>query len=269
MKLSVIIPSWKDPYLVKTINSLLENTGLGNSMEIIVVLDGYWPNFDLVIEPRVKYIHLGKNRGMRDAINTGIKLAQGEFIMRSDEHCLFAPEFDKTLVEACQPNWIMTGIRYFLDPEKWKVIDEIPPFIYEKLAIRDDDQNPGHPLKFEGQRWRSRDKARSSVLIDRTMAMQGSVWLMPKAWWESTIVALQTEGYGPLYQDSHEMVFKTWKAGGELMLHKGTWFAHKHYKFKRTHNYGRREAYPGWQYGLKVWKEFYETEVRPKWSAET
>ena len=40
MKLSVIIPCHKDPYLQKTIDSLLENaTG---EIEVIAVLDGYW-----------------------------------------------------------------------------------------------------------------------------------------------------------------------------------------------------------------------------------
>ena len=42
MKLSVIVPSWKNPYLKKHVQGLLDNTGLGDQMEIIVILDGYW-----------------------------------------------------------------------------------------------------------------------------------------------------------------------------------------------------------------------------------
>lgn len=266
MKLSCIIPSWKDKYLVNTINSLLDSSALGNELEVIVVLDGYWPNFDLVMEPRVKYVHLGKNRGMREAINAGVQVARGEFIMRSDEHCMFAPGFDKAMTDVCQPNWIMTAIRYFLDVKKWRIMEDVPPVAYEKLAIRMDDLNPGQPLKFEGQRWPTRNRVRRRYEIDETMAMQGSVWVMPKKWWEDVIIALQTEGYGPLYQDSHEMVFKTWRAGGKLMLNKNTWFAHKHWRFSRTHQYGRAEAYPGWQYGLQVWKDYYDTQIKPKWA---
>jgi hypothetical protein len=37
------------------------------------------------------------------------------------------------------------------------------------------------------------------------------------------------------------MVFKTWKAGGKLMLNKNTWHAHKHRSFARTHNNGTEE----------------------------
>jgi hypothetical protein len=102
-------------------------------------------------------------------------------------------------------------------------------------------------------------------MIDETMAMQGSMWVMPHKWWDDVIGELQTEGYGPLYQDSHEMVFKTWKAGGKLMLNKNTWFAHKHRSFSRTHNYGTAEAAPGWKYSLDTWKDYYLNEIKPKW----
>jgi len=267
MKLSCIIPSYKDKYLIPTIKSVLESSELGDQLEVIVVLDGYWPSWELVEDPRVRYYHLGENRGMREAINAGVCMARGEFIMRSDEHCMFAPGFDKCMVEAFgdNRNWIMTARRYFLNPKTWTVMDEVPYVDYEKLAIRADDEIPGCDLKFEGQRWRTRDKRRRKIWLDETMAMQGSVWVMPKAWWQEAIVALQTEGYGPLYQDSTEMIFKTWQAGGKLMLNKKTWFAHKHWTFTRTHQYGRPQAYPGWQYALSVWKEYYMQEIRPRW----
>jgi glycosyltransferase involved in cell wall biosynthesis len=264
MKLSVVIPSWKDPYLVPTINSLLTSSELGDKLEIIAVFDGYWPSFEIPQDPRVRYVHLGANRGMRGAINAGVEVARGEFICRTDEHCVFAQGWDKAMTDACQPNWIMTSRRYFLDPVQWKVMN-IPYVDYEKLVIQED-------VKFSGQRWKSRDKERADILIDETMAMQGSVWLMPRQWWKDVIGELQTEGYGPHYQDSHEMVFKTWKAGGKMMLHKGTWFAHKHRSFSRTHNDGTPEnpanKQAGWAYSLEVWRDYYENEIKPKWGLE-
>lgn len=261
MKLSVVIPSYKDPYLISTIDSLLLNSELGDELEIIAVFDGYWPDFDIRGDSRVRYIHLGKNRGMRDAINAGVSVARGEFLMRTDEHCLFAPGFDKTMTDACQPNWIMTARRYFLNPKSWSVMEDQPFVDYEKLVIQGG-------IKFAGQRWPSRDRERADILIDETMAMQGSCWVMPRAWWHDVIGELQTEGYGPLYQDSHEMIFKTWKAGGKMMLHKGTWFAHKHRSFSRTHNNGTAEnkhTRENWIYSLETWREYYEKEVRKQW----
>ena len=266
MKLSAIIPSWKDPLLVKTVQSLLDTSELGDSREVICVLDGYWPSFQLVDDPRVRYIHLGQNRGMRDAINAGISVSRGEFIMRADEHIMFGQGFDKIMVSTCQPNWIMTARRFFLDPNQWKVMGE-PYLDYEKLVIQ--KPAPPHQPKFSGQRWKSRDKARAKYQVDETMAMQGSCWVMPRQWWDDVIVELQTEGYGPLTQDSHEMVFKTWQAGGHLMLNKNTWFAHKHRSFPRTHNSGTKENPANTQesglYCLKVWGDYYNQEVRPAW----
>jgi hypothetical protein len=115
----------------------------------------------------------------------------------------------------------------------------------------------------------SRTKERADIPIDETMAMQGSMWLMPRKWWDDVIGELQTDGYGPHYQDSHEMVFKTWQAGGNLMLNKNTWFAHRHRSFPRSHNDGTVEnpanKLAGWKYSLDMWREYYESEVKPKW----
>src|SRR3990172_7141735 len=124
MRLSVVIPSYRDPLLVRTIDSLLAGSELGSDVEIVAVLDGYWPiGWELRGDPRVRYVHLGANRGMRGAINAGVAVARGEFILRSDQHCMFAPGYDKVLARDCQPNWIMTCTRYFLDPVKWERMD--------------------------------------------------------------------------------------------------------------------------------------------------
>ena len=261
IKLSVIIPSYKDPFSVKTINSLLEGSELGDQLEIVDVLDGFWPSYEMIQDPRVRYVHLGRNRGMRGAINAGVAISRGEFIMRSDEHCMFAKGFDKAMTDVCEPNWIMTARRYYLDPVKWELMD-IPYVDYEKLVIQEGK-------KFSGQKWTSRSEERKEIIIDETMAMQGSVWLMSRTWWDKVIGELQTEGYGPLIQDSHEMQFKTWKAGGKLMLNKNVWFAHKHRSFSRTHNNGTKENpsndEKGYAYSLSIWRDYYEQEIRPKW----
>lgn len=264
MKVSVVIPAYKDPWVHPTINSLLENSELGDQMEIIVVLDGYWPATPIVEDDRVKVVHLGKNRGMREAINAGVRMAKGEFILRTDQHCMFGKGYDRILVEDCKPNWIMTAKRYFLDPVKWEKMD-IEPVITEKLVIQGGK-------KFSGGSWRSRDKKYKNHDLVSSMAMQGSCWLMPKAWWEKVIVELQTEGYGQMYQDSHEMIFKAWKAGGKLMVSKKTWFAHKHRSFTAGRHEGtksnpslRGSNFESGRYALSVWRDYYEKEVKPKW----
>lgn len=261
MILSVIIPSYKDPLLFKTIRSLLDNSELGNQLEIIAVFDGYYPSSDLIIEdPRVKYVHLGKNRGMRGAINAGMNIAKGEFVARLDEHCSFAKGFDKILTDTCEPNWIVTPTRYFLDPIKWKRMN-IPPVNFAKLVIKGG--------KFTAENWKERDEEMKDIMIAETMGCQGSFWVMPRKLWEDVIGELQVEGYGHLIQDSHEVIFKIWKMGGKCMLNKNTWYAHKHRSFARTHNNGAPDnpanCQDGYKYALEVWEDYYLNEIKPKW----
>jgi hypothetical protein len=252
--LSIVIPSYKDPLLFKTIDSLVKNAE--GEIEIIAVLDGYWVD-EVYDDPRVKYVHLGRNRGMRGAINAGVAIARGEFLMRVDEHQIFGQGYDRILTETCEPNWIVTPRRYFLDPVKWEVMD-LPYVDREKLVIRGN--------KFTGVEW----PGDPNLLIEESMAMQGSCWFMPHAWWQQVIGELQNEGYGPHYQDSHEMVFKTWQAGGKLMVNKNTWHAHKHRSFPRTHSNGTPENPSNneacWAYSLKVWGDYYNNEIKPKWN---
>lgn len=261
--LSVIIPSYKDPLLHKTIDSILENAE--GDIEIIVVLDGYWPNPLIRDDRRVKIVHLGANRGMREAINAGVKIAQGDYLMRTDEHCRFAKGFDKAVIDNMEDNWIVTPRRFFLDPVKWEIMP-IPPVDFTKLVIGKTNDSIE---KFASHPWPERDLAMQKQPIAETMGMQGSCWFMKRSWWDKVIGELQTEGYGPLYQDSHEMIFKTWKAGGKIMLNKNTWHAHKHRSFSRTHNNGTPENPSNneqcFKYSLDVWREYYEKEIKPKW----
>jgi glycosyltransferase involved in cell wall biosynthesis len=263
IKLSVVVPDYKDPLLHKTIDDLLNKSGLGDQLEVIAVLDGCESTQPFRQDPRLRVVKLGTNQGMRGAINAGVKVARGEFLMRTDEHCMFAKDYDLTMTSQCQPNWIMTAKRYFLDPVKWEVIEEMTPVEHEKLVIQGG-------TKFAGQRWPERDEEMKTVPISETMAMQGSMWVMPHEWWNKVIGELQTEGYGPLIQDSHEMIFKTWKANGKMMLNKNTWYAHKHRSFPRTHNNGTPEnpanCESGYAYALSVWNNYYQQVIRPKWN---
>jgi hypothetical protein len=144
----------------------------------------------------------------------------------------------------------MTARRYFLDPVKWEIMPEHGYVDYMKLKISGG--------KFTGVSRPGDD----SLKIQESQAMQGSMWVMPRKWWDDVIGELSTELYGPLTQDSHEMVFKTWKAGGKLMVNKNTFHAHKHRSFKRTHNSGTIENPANCDYSfsqmIKIWGGYYK-----------
>jgi glycosyltransferase involved in cell wall biosynthesis len=264
MKLSIIMPGYKDKYSQDTIRDILKNSELGDKLEVIHVWDGFYPDFEIVQDPRVRYVHLGKNRGMRGAINAGISVARGEFFMRLDEHCCFDKGFDKKLTDACKENEIMTATRYFLDPEKWEVMD-LPPVNHERLDIINVSEGV---RKFHGKTWKERDEKMKDVMISETEAMQGSMWIANREFFLKTVGELDTENYGPLIQDSVEVSFKYWKAGGKVMLNKNTWFAHKFRKFKRTHNNGTPENpaqyEKGYAYALSQFEDYYNQVIIPK-----
>lgn len=258
MRLSVIIPSYKDKYLLNTTKSLLENSELKkDELEIIIVMDGYW--VQPLDDPRVKVLHLGKNRGMREAINAGVKMSTGRYIMRTDEHCMFGKGYDRILTEKgnIEDNWIVVPRRYFLDPVKWEIIGD--KYVdHEKMLIGTDR------IKFTAHPWKSRDEKTKDDMISETAAMQGSAWIMSRKHWDTVIGELQTEGYGPLYQDSTEMIFKTWQSGGKMMLNRKTWYAHKHRSFKRTHNINADESQKSFDYSMSVWGPYYHEVIKPR-----
>jgi GT2 family glycosyltransferase len=262
MKLSVITMAYREPYLNQTLNSLLENSELGDQLEIIVTLDSYWPTEPILQDPRVRYIHFGANRGPKGCFNTAYKIARGEYVMRLDCHCKFGKGYDRILTEDCGDKDFITARRYFLDPVKWEVMD-IPCVDYEKLVIQDGK-------KFSGNRWDSRASERRNIMVDETMAMQGSMWVVSRKWFDQVCNGqLQEEGYGPAYQDSTEVSMKSWKNGGRLMVTKNTWFAHKHRDFPRNHNEGTQEnpwnREESWAFALKEWGEYYQNVIKPKW----
>ena len=170
MGISVIIPSRNEPYLQKTIQDLLSKaTG---DIQVIAILEGYWPPIEeFVNDPRVVYVHFPIAKGMRNAINQGVSIAKYDNILKTDAHCLFAPDFDEQLICDCEDNMIVVPRRYRLDPEKWEVIqDGRPPVDYEYIDSSD----------LHGVRWEEKAVERKDVMIDNIISAQGSCWFMKK-----------------------------------------------------------------------------------------
>ena len=219
MKLSIIIPSVNDPYLQATVNDIRSKAE--SDPEIIVVFDG--------VQGKVvgaKPIYLSERKGMRNAINMGVTNSKGDYIIKTDEHCMFDSGFDvKLLKDYNDYHWVMVPRRYKLDIKKWRIFNE-PPIDYDKLVVR--------PDKISGVYWSSRREERKNIMIDETMVFQGSFYLMSRKHWE-WLGGLQEKGYGPFAQEAIEIALKTWLGGkGKVMVNKNTWYAHKHRDFKRV-----------------------------------
>ncbi|MDO8487698.1 MAG: glycosyltransferase family 2 protein [bacterium] len=221
--LSIIIPSRNEIFLQKTVEDILAKaTG---EIEIIVVLDGYWPNPQLKDDQRVIVLHRGKVMGMRAGINSAAALAKGKYLMKCDAHCMFAPGFDRVLAADCDDNWVVVPRRYRLDAEKWEIeqpSEREPAIDYQYIMY------PGkfRPPSLHGFRWDNRTQTRKDISVDDLLSFQGSCWYMTKRHFEKHGF-LTIEGYQGLpQQEAEEIELTTWLSGGRVVVNKKTWYAH-------------------------------------------
>jgi len=210
--LSIIIPVYYEPFLDKTINSIFES--VTEDIEIIVVLDGWKPE---QLDKRVKVIEFNEHRGMRTAINEGIKQAQGEFILKSDAHCLHAKGFDLVLTKNCQDNWLMVPRRYVLNEINWQMKREVIFYDYHYLAF-----------PYGGNKWGCilipfpTKEINNEKNIDDTMTFQGSCWVANREYFLKHINQLDDKTYAGFGGEQIEIGLKYWLGGGEVKVNKNT-----------------------------------------------
>ena len=230
----VIIPSRSERFLQKTIDELLDKAR--GDIEIIVVLDGYWPETMVNDDQRVIVMHHGgqhKNFGMRESINLGVKASNGEFIMKTDEHCAFGEGFDIILAADCKHNWVATPCRLKLDDKEWTYSRGKYPSIDNMYLTCPINGSVG----LSGKEWRSWHSFRKKIKIDDCMMFQGSCYFMTREHWD-WMGGLDTEKYGKFHFEPQEIVLKTWLGGGRVITNKNTWYAHRYRKKGEGRGYG-------------------------------
>jgi glycosyltransferase involved in cell wall biosynthesis len=235
---SIIIPSRSPQYLQKTIDDILLKAE--GDIEIIVVLDGIWPEDYNWSDPRIRVVHHGTvhdSKGMRESINMGMSIARGKYVMKCDEHIMFDKGFDKKLSVDCEDNWLVIPRRHRLEADEWRIIEDgRSPVDYMKIDYpyqRPFDKTCG----LHGSEDKKRYSSRKDILIDDVMTMQGSCYFMSKKLWDSIIVKMDDEHYGPFTQEAQELTNKVWLSGGRCIVNKKTWYAHMH-KGKKGKGYG-------------------------------
>ncbi len=232
---SIIIPAHREPYLQKTINSLLKSAR--GEVEILAVLDGWEPEKPIRADKRVRVIRLDKHSGMRAAINTGISQSKGEFIMKCDAHCAFGAGFDLILSKNCAENWIVIPRRYSLDDNKWQRNKGRPYRDYHFLTFPTQNGIYGITISNPGWMERGRQRKAPQYDIDDTMTFQGSCWMAQKKHFLKLVGFLddRVETYSPFGAEPLEIGMKYWLSGGKVKVVKKTWYAHlskrrKHYQ---------------------------------------
>jgi len=252
-KVSIIVPSRNEMFLSKTVDDLLSKaTG---DIEVIAVLDGYWPVPILPDHPNLILIHRSEPKGMRAAINSAAAIAKGEFLLKCDAHCMFAPGFDEVLQKDCDNDWIVIPRRYRLDAENWQ-FQEVgkPPIDYHYLSCPITNRD-GYSM--HGAIWPERDLEylAPEYDIDDTMSFQGSCWFMTAKHFHEHLKGMSKEGYGTFSQEPQEIGMKTWLGGGRIITNKKTWYAHLHKGKVHGRGYfmSKSEVVNGHEYSARYW----------------
>lgn len=232
-----MIPARNEQFLNKTIKDLIEKAK--GEIEVIAVLDGYWS--PVIQDPRVIYIHFTEPVGMRACINAGVAIAKGEYIMKTDAHCMFDEGYDEVLKADCEDDWVVVPRRLRLEPETWTLREVAkPPMDYMFLTYPDpSDLGAFGGPSLQGKEWRERnlDESLKSKLIDDCMTFQGSCWFMKKSYYE-WLELMDQATYGEFGKEAQEIGLKCWLSGGRVIRNKKTWYAHLH----KGKKYGR--GYP-------------------------
>ena len=244
--ITAILPARNEKYLQNTITSLLDNAE--GDIEVIAVLDGYWPDPPIKDDPRVILIHKTLSGGMRAGINSAVAISKGEFLMKADAHCMFSKGFDRILSEDCKENQVMIPRRYPLDVDKWQIeerTDNKYPIDYMYLDST-----------LHGVEWRDRrdDPNHKDLLIDDLMSSQGSVWFMPKALFHK-LDLMDDVNYGTFWNEFQEIGLKAWLGGYEVKINKKCWYAHWHKNEGRGYSLPSEQQIIG-QTQTNKWPEF-------------
>ena len=215
--LSVIIPSRLEAYLAPTVADVLAKAE--GAVEVVVVLDGWWPDPLPKDDPRVSYLHWGAPRGLRPSINAGMALAKGEYVMKLDSHCALSQGYDAVLTRACDDRTIVIPAKHSLNVADWTPFRD--PICYHYLSW------PWTPGSHGGETQayeRAYHEARQATRIDETLSFQGSAWLMRRSHWDR-LAPMDHEHYY-YAQEAEELGLRTWLGGGRVLTVKDAWYAH-------------------------------------------
>lgn len=236
-----------------TVESLLRNA-VGD-VEVIVVLDGYWPITKEAVpeDKRVVILHRGKAQGMRPAINSAVAISTGQWLMKIDAHCDVSHGYDESLKQYSHDETVMVPRRLSLDPFTWTLEQN------GKSPV--DAHYLSYPFEREGDRkcglhgtvWNARARARKSFLIDNEMSSQGSCWFMSRRWWDH-MGPMEVSKYGNFIQEFQELGLKTWLGGGTVLVNKYCSYSHWHKgKHGRGYFISRGEQDRGADFATRYW----------------
>jgi hypothetical protein len=257
---SIVIPACNEQFLEPTVNGILDNAR--SKMELIVVCDNYRPDFEFRKDDRLKVIYRGGQNSMRESINAGVAIAEGDYIIKCDGHILWDESFDLKLLEDASPDIMLLPLRKRLDVVNWCIEphDPIkkPDVSLEYLCFPDAKNGDWGGATLSGKIWTDKILATEDVMLQDAVAAQGSAWCMARKTFND-LQLLDYQLFGPFWQENQEEVFAltlrhgTKENPGRAIATRRTWFAHQHKGPKKevVMPDGSTQTIGGRRYGLR------------------
>ena len=243
--LTVLIPSRNERWLNQTVADVLAH--MTRDTEIIVVLDGAWPDEPLPQDPHVNVVFQPVSIGQRAATNLAARLSTAPFLMKLDAHCAVAPGFDDVLITTAaelSPETIQVPAQYNLHCFNWKCDTcdwfdyqgPTPPkcpkcssTVHHDLVWKIRPSRLTVSWRFDKQlhfqywgAYKNRPEGQGDI-ID-VMSCLGACWFVSTTrYWA---IGGLDEAHGSWGQMGTEIACKSWLSGGRLVCNKRTWFSH-------------------------------------------
>lgn len=241
--LSILIPARNEEFLGRTIEDILKNKR-GNT-EIIVGLDGSWPEPGIPTHEDVRVVYYAESLGQRAITNKLAKLSNAKYLAKVDAHCAFDEGFDVKLMEVMQDDYTIVPVMRNLHVFDWVCKNGHRRY-----------QGPSGKCEQCGEAtekdilWRAKPSPQSTSYcfdkalhfqyfgdykkrpegkpdqrgLSESMSLQGSFFMLTRGkYWELNIC---DEEYGSWGQQGTEVACKTWFSGGKVKVCHNTWYAH-------------------------------------------
>ena len=221
-KVSVIIPARKELYIRETLNDIM--TRAVGDIEVILVLDGDIPDYELPEDKRIRVYHNSKVQGLRPCLTAAIGVAKGKYILKTDAHCTIGEGWDKILKADCDDNWIVVPRRYWFDAPTWSILDrplvDAMRYIYPFRRV--------YEPRLTARPWPERAEEYKDDALLEDMSYQGSMWFMHRKHFHRIGGMPSKDGYGTFGEEPQELGLKTQlgPSKGKIMRNKNTWYAH-------------------------------------------
>lgn len=248
MELSILIPARNEMFLNRTIEDLLEHTEA--KTEILVGLDGYWPEVGIPDHPKVKIFHVTEPIGQRAMTNQLARLSKAKYVAKVDAHCAFDQGFDRKMLEFFKEvgndvvavpimrnlhafDWVCPeGHRRYQGPSG-------PCTECGKETVKDvvwisktNPQSTSYCFDSEPhfqyfKEYTKRPEYKKSLAehgYTESMSLQGSFFMASRHryWkWE-----LNDERMGNWGNQGIELACAAWLSGGRVLVNHKTWYAH-------------------------------------------